>query len=74
MRCVKRAREYPLFGPRENEFRTFCVAVQYRTRRTHDMECTIDWLATGGTMLPDGRFTGDATGHYTVTAQVRGQT
>jgi putative redox protein len=45
---VKRAVESSLFRPPENECRAFFVAVQYRSRRTNDMECTIDWMPANG--------------------------
>jgi hypothetical protein len=34
---------------------------------------TVDWTATGGSIWPDGRFVGDATGNFSVTARVRNQ-
>ncbi|HEV8197229.1 MAG TPA: Ig-like domain-containing protein, partial [Gemmatimonadales bacterium] len=33
---------------------------------------TVDWVATGGSILTDGRFLADATGDFRVTARVRG--
>ena len=37
------------------------------------MPVTVDWMADGGTISSDGRFTADASGRYRVWARIKGQ-